>query len=577
MGQEHADFIGQAFDFAMNAKQGRAGVLTALELAGREYPAFSAFAPDAIEFVQALEPAPRDQARATIVGWAMAWAPAVQATPAKQGEQDPGQAQPGDNVDEQLMATGDDAPAAPAIAPPVVPTAMNVDGQAATITNQQAQQAAESMAAVANAAVAMGLLTPPGAPVAALPSDGLAGIALSPEELARVKDEIAPRTVTTVRRGTRGNKAATTPAAAASTPAPSPPADPRPQSTPAPKGEAPSGNEGAADAQRLDAAREAALKEAPESVDNVYKNCVWLRIRFRRLGVSRDASDDVQVTDREGEDATPKTRTTKRILQGCKEWRSIEAADNAFRLRIRAMAVPSQLTGIYPITTDMMETAEKEVAAYESVRADGVRAFALSYPEAVEADRQPDALGALWNAQDYPPPNQVANAYRMAATWVDMSQSTRLTAAMAARNAKAAAEEQREAFAEVRAALRVQVSMMLDELIALLKPDEQTGQRRGFSDARVSKLREWCALLPMRDVTNDGQLRQIADNVKGILDGLDVAAVRSDANWRDTIAAKLDASRTELRTLGVGDAPARRFKRAKKPAQAGASSQPQAQ
>ena len=340
--------------------------------------------------------------------------------------------------------------------------------------------------------------------------------------------------------------------AAQSAPEPEPAPEPAPESKPAPATAEPT-------EARVDTAREKALAETPANPGNVYDKCVWLRVRFRRLGNSRDASEDVTVQASDGSEAGAKTRTSKLILQDCKEWRAIQAQDNAFRIKVKGYAVPSQLSGIYPIPLDLMEQAEREIAEYEAERLELVKTFVVAYPDAVKADK--DTLGALWKLDDYPPTAIVQACYKMAATWVDMSQSTRLTTAMAARNARAAQEEQREAFAEVRAALRLQVATILDDLIGALKPDE-TGKRRSFQDVRITKLRDWCLMFRSRDITGDATLQGTVDKIRDVLEGVtDAKSLRENDAWRDELANKLDTARGELRTLGVVDAPARKFRK----------------
>lgn len=439
--------------------------------------------------------------------------------------------------------------------------------------------------AVASMAAAVGQPIDPAAGPAPLPpmpasepieiqvqgARGVVAAAADPEAIARMQAEQAAAAgallAASKAKGSRGKaKPASVPPApaAASASDPEPASEPAPDSKPA-AGKANGEGEGEQNAQ-MEAARAAALAEAPKEPVNVYRDCVWARVRFRKLGNQRDASEEVKVTAAtDGSDAKGQTSTTKRILTTCDQWRAIVAADAAFRLQLRALAVPTQLRGIYPITVAMMGEAEALIADYETRRAGMVKELVDKYPAAIEQDR--GVLGPLWNASDYPPPAQVAASYRFAATWVDMSASARLSTAMAARNARAMADEQREAFAEVRAAMRVQVSSMLDDLIACLRPDD-AGKRRRFDDSRVDKLRDWCLKFTKRDVTGDASLAATVGQIRSLLDGItDVGAVRASDVWRDDLAAKLETTRGALRTLGVTDAPSRVYrKRAAKPA-----------
>jgi len=105
------------------------------------------------------------------------------------------------------------------------------------------------------------------------------------------------------------------------------------------------------------------------------------------------------------------------------------------------------------------------------------------------------------------------------------------------------------------------VATILDDLIGALKPDE-TGKRRSFQDVRITKLRDWCLMFRSRDITGDATLQGTVDKIRDVLEGVtDAKSLRENDAWRDELANKLDTARGELRTLGVVDAPARKFRK----------------
>jgi hypothetical protein len=88
-----------------------------------------------------------------------------------------------------------------------------------------------------------------------------------------------------------------------------------------------------------------------------------------------------------------------------------------------------------------------------------------------------------------------------------------------------------------------------------------TGALPRFRDTRVASLREWLDELPALDVTGDGQLRQVADRARNVLDGVpDAQALRDDATFRAAIAGKFEQVREALNDLGVSKAAPRQFR-----------------
>ena len=347
---------------------------------------------------------------------------------------------------------------------------------------------------------------------------------------------------------------------------------------------------------QADAAIRQAMAETPANVPDPYASCVWLQVFFSRLGTRRDVSDRVIVTTAESGPRTPEdiraasgakrkrgrkgkgdssevdARTTIELLSACKEHASIESADNAFRLQIRAIALPSIMRGAYAIPIELMERVEDQVKAYlDQDRPALVERFAGVYLDAARADRdiierydpitgQRKAPG-LWQASDYPSKDQAVESYKASASWVDIAGSSRLSTAMASRNASQMALQQREAWAEIRAALRCQAAGLLDGLTEALRPDD-TGKRKSFQDSRVDKVKDWLKDLQSRNVTNDEQLQAIANRIRETLDGVaDLSALRADDKGRDLLASKLQAAREQLKTLGVTEAGPRKFKK----------------
>jgi len=352
------------------------------------------------------------------------------------------------------------------------------------------------------------------------------------------------------------------------------------EATAEPSSDAPPPAEGPTGETAEDAALRAALAEAPKEITDPFKNVVWFRADFGRLGVGRDITDRVRVTSLDAQaPADPaasgkgkkSTKTTVKLLSACPEHASIEAADNSFRLAIRSVALPSQLRGIYPVPIALMDRVEALAADYiTSTRPALVQALGNVYDQAVIDDRDVverldpmtgiRELPGVWRASDYVPRSVAVASYTASTTWVDLTGSKRLDTAMAARNAEAMKVQQREAWAEIRAAARVQAGTMLDELTALLRPGED-GKRKAFRDVRIASLQGWLKDLAAKDVTNDTALAAVAAQIKATLDGVaDWQAVRESGTARDAIAAKLDGAREALRTLGVGKAGPRKFK-----------------
>lgn len=280
---------------------------------------------------------------------------------------------------------------------------------------------------------------------------------------------------------------------------------------------------------------------------------VLLNLRISMWGVSR------VLPDRQYEVNADRTlvRATKRILE-CPEYEFLLQLKRSIHRSIQALALPGDIlrAGVYPISSPMIQEAERVLEDFV-VRWE-VAIQGLGQVWDLRIREVEDRLGGLYDERDYPSWDRVSRCF--AVNWNYFSMTTpqvleAVSGGLYLREKAKATEEWQAMISEIRDGLRLTFKQLIDALVDRLTP-QADGTRKKL--VGVDRLLEFVDAFAKKDVANDGELRTLVDEVRGLLKGKDVAQLRKDQGVRELVQERMESVAVVLDTL-VQDAPARQI------------------
>jgi len=167
-----------------------------------------------------------------------------------------------------------------------------------------------------------------------------------------------------------------------------------------------------------------------------------------------------------------------------------------------------------------------------------------------------DRLRALYDEEDYPSWERVRGCFAVRWNYFSMNTPQVLQAVSAklfVRKQAKATEEWNAMLEEIRDGLRLTFKGLVDALVDKLTP-ESDGTRKKL--VGVDRLLEFLDTFSKNDVANDEGLRALVEEVRGLLNGQDIARLRKDQDLRELIQERMQSVKVVLDTL-VEEAPTR--------------------
>jgi hypothetical protein len=112
-----------------------------------------------------------------------------------------------------------------------------------------------------------------------------------------------------------------------------------------------------------------------------------------------------------------------------------------------------------------------------------------------------------------------------------------------------------EMLEEIRDGLRLTFKELVDALVDKLTPKPDGTKKKLVG---VDRLLEFLDTFSKKDVADDEQLRALVEEVRGLLNGQDIAQLRKDQGLRELVQERMQSVKVVLDTL-VEDAPTRQI------------------
>jgi len=180
--------------------------------------------------------------------------------------------------------------------------------------------------------------------------------------------------------------------------------------------------------------------------------------------------------------------------------------------------------------------------------------FVATYPSYV-ADAQ-RRLGAMFNPEDYPAPDQVRGKFAFASRLLPVPDAADFrvdvgdaaAAEIKAQIEQATQDALRAATRDVWERIAEVVGRMAERLRAYQPPQRPGDRVEGiFRDSLVENVRDLCALLPSLNLTGDADLARIADAMQRDLCAHDADELRQWDQAREDTAARAEAILADVR------------------------------
>ena len=266
------------------------------------------------------------------------------------------------------------------------------------------------------------------------------------------------------------------------------------------------------------------------------------------------------------DDATERAADKRRLslakkLMDCPEIRAIEALFREASDWLFGTGLPSFVRpGIYRIPPGLISTVEHKLREFRTrLTEELVPAACEVYPERVREGLA--ALGDLGNANDYPDVSDFRARWGLGWRWVSVGVPDALKAvdyALWKTERDKEAKQIQEAAESVRVLLRQTALSLVHQLHDRLGIRDD-GRKRTLRATALDELQRFVSAFSFRDVTNDGELAEVVEQIQQLSRGIDVPQLRSDDELRARVERETSRLEGHLDRLVV-EAPTRRLR-----------------
>lgn len=266
---------------------------------------------------------------------------------------------------------------------------------------------------------------------------------------------------------------------------------------------------------------------------NILDQSLRLVIRFSRFGNRRKAGmGAVTVNAEKGLLALSKK------LLASKEYAAIVAHDLDTKRWLQSVSLPfPSENGSYLIPLPMVTPVNDELTARQAKREELIDAFVTVYPDqaaAMEAE-----LRDLYNAGDYPSVAVLRAKFLMEWNYLEYGVAGKLKTIDAklfeAEREKLAGKVQ-SAAAEIQQALRAGMLDLVAHLSERLQPAEAGAKKKAFHATAITNLQQFLDTFDVRNLTNDAELKQLVEQARTLISGVDATQVRENEGLREALA-----------------------------------------
>jgi hypothetical protein len=229
--------------------------------------------------------------------------------------------------------------------------------------------------------------------------------------------------------------------------------------------------------------------------------------------------------------------------------------DGRMRDRLKSRAVPVSMLrpGLYLVPVQLIPQIEREMEQYQSEREELIDAFFARYPELIAAARERLEPQGLFDADDYPPAEQLRRAFAVRLRYLTFNVPAALEQVnrrLFERERERAEREWQEAVTEIREALRLGFADLVGKMVNRLG-ETKNGTRKALRDDALEEMNDFLAIFEARNLTNDAELSRLVTAARNVMNGLSVDALRgkNSAALRQDVRRDFEQLGAKLETL----------------------------
>lgn len=275
---------------------------------------------------------------------------------------------------------------------------------------------------------------------------------------------------------------------------------------------------------------------------------LWV-VRFSQFGVTRKIDSGALSTEAGADKGRVKAQ---KVLLDAPEYDAIAKHYADVRRWVGLRTVPAEFLGtsVHVCKRDRVDELTAYIADARGTLNTLLTTFSAFYDARVNQARQ--SLGSLFDPSQYPRWSDVRDRYAIRSRFISVGPASGLGASISEDELSGFVTDWRATVDDARAALRAEFAGLVGYFADRLR-DKPDGARSRFGGnfGKLETLREFCDLFSARDLSSDGDLRAMAERVKGMLAGVRADTLRDSASMRGSMAASFAEVKREAGSLIV--------------------------
>jgi hypothetical protein len=257
-----------------------------------------------------------------------------------------------------------------------------------------------------------------------------------------------------------------------------------------------------------------------------------------------DSSEYVEIVKDEAEISADRITISKRLISK-KEIQNLSRHRRVFFRSLRSISLPGGLltlgNGQYLMPLSFLERSRGMIEAYMIKREELLNEFQNNYESIKETAKE--RLGKLFDPMDYPPFEMIRACYSVEYKFVSNrvpEEFKKISEEIYAAEKQRILEECAPTAGLIQDFLRSQFIELNAHMVDRLGVDEDTGKKKKFSESSLDKMRDFIRTFSDMNLTGDVELSKLVKQAEGIIEGVDVAKIRSDDEFRAELKASFD-------------------------------------
>ena len=287
------------------------------------------------------------------------------------------------------------------------------------------------------------------------------------------------------------------------------------------------------------------LPVVENSGQDLAKKTVCIKIQRARLGNSRKVSTSQVEVD------TDKSllRVSKRLFD-CPEYKAISNFDAEISRYLESVCLPFE-KGIHLCPLPLLQQVDRQLKEFSERRPELVESFVAVYPALCA--QAPDRHRALHDPRDFLPLDRVRAAFSFSWRFISFGVPEKLreiAPELWDEERNKVAQLMTEAASEAQQVMRAAMAELVQHLADRLQTADD-GKPVRLHKSAVSKLLEFLDTFDFRNVTDDAELKRLADEARVLIQGINIKDLKTTAQLRERVRTGMQEIASQLDSMLV--------------------------